>query len=32
MNDADLRGFSDYIGTLPPVPAPAPPRRPTRRG
>jgi cytochrome c553 len=24
MNDADLRGFSDYIGTLPPVPPPAP--------
>jgi cytochrome c553 len=24
MTDADLRGFSDYIGTLPPVPAPAP--------
>ena len=24
MNDADLRGFSDFIGTLPPVPAPAP--------
>lgn len=24
MKDADLRGFSDYIGTLPPVPAPAP--------
>ena len=23
MNDADLRGFSDFIGTLPPVPAPA---------
>jgi cytochrome c553 len=23
MTDADLRGFSDYIGTLPPVPAPA---------
>lgn len=24
MKDEDLRGFSDYIGTLPPVPAPAP--------
>jgi len=24
MKDADLRGFSDYIGTLPPVPAPTP--------
>lgn len=24
MNDADLRGFSGFIGTLPPVPAPAP--------
>ena len=24
MKDADLRGFSDFIGTLPPVPAPAP--------
>lgn len=24
MKDADLRGYSDYIGTLPPVPAPAP--------
>ena len=24
LNDADLRGFSDFIGTLPPVPAPAP--------
>jgi cytochrome c553 len=24
MTDDDLRGFSDYIGTLPPVPAPAP--------
>ena len=24
MTDADLRGFSDYIGTLAPVPAPAP--------
>jgi len=24
MKDADLRGFSDHIGTLPPVPAPAP--------
>lgn len=24
MTDADLRGFSDFIGTLPPVPAPAP--------
>jgi cytochrome c553 len=23
LTDADLRGFSDYIGTLPPVPAPA---------
>ena len=23
MKDADLRGFSDFIGTLPPVPAPA---------
>jgi len=23
MQDADLRGFSDFIGTLPPVPAPA---------
>jgi cytochrome c553 len=24
LTDDDLRGFSDYIGTLPPVPAPAP--------
>lgn len=24
MTDADLRGFSDFIGTLPPVPPPAP--------
>lgn len=24
MTDADLRGFSEYIGTLPPVPPPAP--------
>ena len=24
MTDADLRGFSDYIGTLPPVAAPTP--------
>jgi cytochrome c553 len=24
MNDTDLRGFSDFIGTLPPVPAPPP--------
>lgn len=24
MKDADLRGFSDHIGTLPPVPPPAP--------
>jgi cytochrome c553 len=24
MKDADLRGYSDFIGTLPPVPAPAP--------
>jgi cytochrome c553 len=24
MNDADLRGFSDFIGTLAPVPAPPP--------
>jgi cytochrome c553 len=24
MKDADLRGFSDHIGTLPPVPAPSP--------
>jgi cytochrome c553 len=24
MTDADLRGFSDFIGTLPPIPAPAP--------
>jgi cytochrome c553 len=24
MSDTDLRGFSDYIGTLPPVPPPAP--------
>lgn len=24
MTDADLRGFSDFIGTLPPAPAPAP--------
>jgi cytochrome c553 len=24
MTDDDLRGFSDYIGTLPPVPAPPP--------
>jgi cytochrome c553 len=28
MTDADLRGFSDFIGTLPPVPAPAPSRTP----
>jgi cytochrome c553 len=25
LTDDDLRGFSDYIGTLPPVPAPPPP-------
>jgi cytochrome c553 len=24
MTDADLRGFSEFIGTLPPIPAPAP--------
>jgi cytochrome c553 len=24
MSDDDMRGFADYIGTLPPVPAPAP--------
>jgi cytochrome c553 len=24
MTDADLRGYSDFIGTLPPLPAPAP--------
>jgi cytochrome c553 len=24
MSDADLRGFADFIGTLPPVPAPPP--------
>ena len=24
MKDADLRGYADYIGTLPPVPAPPP--------
>jgi cytochrome c553 len=24
MTDTDLRGYSDYIGTLPPVPAPKP--------
>ena len=24
LKDDDLRGFSDYIATLPPVPAPAP--------
>ena len=24
MTDADLRGYSDFIGTLAPVPAPAP--------
>jgi len=24
MKDADLRGYSDYIGSLPPVPAPPP--------
>ena len=24
MNDDDLRGFSDFIATLPPVPAPPP--------
>ena len=28
MTDADLRGFSDYIGTLAAVPAPAPPSVP----
>ena len=28
MTDADLRGFSDYIGTLAAVPAPAPPNAP----
>ena len=32
FTDADLRGFSDHIGTLPPVPAPAPSRRPTPPG
>ena len=25
LSDDDMRGFADYIGTLPPVPAPAPP-------
>lgn len=32
LTDDDLRGFSDFIGTLPPVPAPAPatPPDPTR--
>ena len=28
MTDADLRGYSDYIGTLAAVPAPAPPSAP----
>lgn len=28
MTDADLRGYSEFIGTLPPVPAPAPPVAP----
>ena len=28
MTDADLRGFSEFIGTLPPVPAPAPAEAP----
>ena len=28
MTDADLRGFSDFIGTLAPVPAPAPAAQP----
>jgi len=28
MKDADLRGFSDFIGTLPPVAAPAPAETP----
>jgi cytochrome c553 len=28
MNDTDLRGFSDFIGTLPVVPAPPPPTAP----
>ena len=28
MTDADLRGFADFIGTLPPVPAPPPPTPP----
>ena len=32
FTDADLRGFSDHIGTLPPVPAPAARRRPTPPG
>ena len=32
MKDDDLRGFSDFIDTLPPVPAPPPATRPTRRG
>lgn len=25
LSDDDMRGFADYIGTLPPVPSPAPP-------
>lgn len=28
MTDTDLRGFSDHIGTLPPVPPPPPPKPP----
>ena len=31
MTDDDLRGFSDFIGTLPPVPPPHRPHRPMRR-
>ncbi|WP_427912819.1 c-type cytochrome [Ramlibacter sp. MMS24-I3-19] len=28
LSDDDMRGFADYIGTLPPVPAPAPATQP----
>src|SRR3954470_20733449 len=28
MSDHDMRGFANYIGTLPPQPAPAPPAPP----
>ena len=31
LTDDDMRGFADYIGTLPPSPPRRPPRRPTRR-